>query len=127
MLALTLMPLCASAQSLVVTLKSGEKVNYPIEEIDRLTFDESENPGDKEVSLDVFSDPVLRAAVEAADADGDGVLSAAEIASITSLNLGGSEIESLAGIEYLTSLRELNLQSCMKLTGMDLTAGPQSL
>lgn len=127
MFVLTLLPLCASAQSLIVTLKSGEKVNYPIADIERLSFDESNVPGGEPVSLDVFTDPVLRAAVEAADADGNVELSPSEIASITALDLKGSDVESLAGIEYLTSLRELNLQSCMKLTVADLSAGPESL
>lgn len=86
-----------------------------------MSFEESQLPPEVFVSLDSFTDPVLRAAVATADADGDNQLSESEIATITELNLASTEIASLNGIENLTALKSLNLQSCSGITEIDLT------
>lgn len=127
--ALACAPLCASAQSLIITLQSGESVKYPISNITSMSFEEAQPPVIDEdyIQLTAFTDPVLQAAVATADADNDGQLSAAEIATITSLDLKNSEVASLEGIQYLTELTSLNLQSCTKLTALDLSVGLDKL
>lgn len=119
--ALAIAALGVSAKTLVVHLNSGETQKYEISEIAKMSFEESQLPPETFVSLDSFTDPVLRAAVATADADGDNQLSESEIATITEINLSSSEIASLEGIEHLIALKTLNLQSCSGLTEVDLT------
>jgi len=123
--ALALTPLCANAQSLVVNLSDGQTVKYPISSITDLTF---EMPVVQEpLDLGVFTDPVVREKLQAFDTDGDGVLSVEEQAEITSLDFSSSEVQSLAGLEKLPALAQLNLQSCQKLTGVDISEGFNAL
>lgn len=124
MFALALLPLGAAAQSLTVTLQSGETIKYPIDEVVTLSFDESQlppEPPQNYVPLTEFSDPMVLAEVSNADQDKDGRLSEAEIASITVLDLSGKKLTSLAGIKNLTALKELILSQCSGLSELDLT------
>ncbi len=124
MFALALLPLGAAAQSLTVTLQSGETIKYPIDEVVTLSFDESQlppEPPQNYVPLTEFTDPMVLAEVSKADADKDGRLSESEIASITLLDLSGKKISSLAGIKNLTALKQLLLSQSTGLNEIDLT------
>lgn len=124
MFALALLPLGAAAQSLTVTLQSGETIKYPIDEVVTLSFDESQlppEPPQNYVPLTEFSDPMVLAEVSKADQDKDGRLSEAEIASLTKLDLTGKKLTSLAGIKNLTALKELILSQSTGLSEIDLT------
>ena len=71
-----------------------------------------------------FPDANFRAFVlSELDANGDGALSAAEIASVTVINCGGKSITDLSGLEYFP---ELEILRCFnnKLTGLDLSGNP---
>lgn len=138
------MPLCAFSQSMLVTLKSGEQVRYSVQDIEKLTFDETKEDEppvveppveDGYVSLSVFTDPYMLEQVSHCDTDGDGKLSPEEIAAVKTLDLhevvsyddDGNLIpmprkENIAGLEYFTELTSLNLSSCILLTEIDLTA-----
>lgn len=60
LLAAMLMPLWAFSQSLVLTLKTGEKQKFPIENIDNLSFDlEDEESGDMSPWEPFMADPAL--------------------------------------------------------------------
>lgn len=115
-----------SAKTLVIHMLSGETLKYEVLDIEKIYFEDSQND-DTLVPLSDFTDPVLRAAVATADADGDGALSADEIAEITSLNLANTDVESLDGIQYLSNLRSLNLMSCSNLTAVDLSGAAEKL
>ena len=126
--ALALAPAAAFGQSMVITLNSGEVVKFPVSEISRMAFAETiVTPPEVYVPFTDFTDPVLREAVAAFDKDGDAQLSEAEIAEITEINLSSSDVESLAGIEKLVDLKELDLASCSKLKEVDLSAGLEKL
>lgn len=57
------------------------------------------------------------------DADGNGKLSAAEAAEITMLDLSGTAVKDLSGIEYFTGLTHLDLSAADKgLKNLDLSA-----
>lgn len=114
-----------SAKTLVVHLTSGETQKYEVSEISKLSFEESATP-EILVSLDEFTDPEVRAAVAAADADEDGMLSTSELATITELNLASKNVASLDGLKYLTELTDLNVMSS-KLTAIDLTGIAEKL
>lgn len=124
--AFTVLALVASAKTLVIRLSNGELHKYEVSEIAELTF-EGQVVEQPKVALSVFTDPVMRAAVAAADADADSLLSAEEIATITELNLASSTVESLAGIEHLTDLKSINLLSCEGLTSVNLTGTADNL
>ncbi|MBR3555044.1 MAG: leucine-rich repeat domain-containing protein [Oscillospiraceae bacterium] len=65
-------------------------------------------PGDVTISAANFPDAVFRQYVsETFDTNGDGTLSAAEIASATEILCSDRKIASLQGVEYLTSLKVL--------------------
>ncbi len=107
MLALALMPLGAAAQSLTVTLQSGETVRYPIEEVVGLSFDESQLPGASAKlcgPLTEFTDPMVLAEVSKGDTDKDGRLSEAEIEALSACSISPTkQVKSLAGIKHLTA------------------------
>ncbi len=74
--------------------------------------------GDVEINRTNFPDPVFRSYVSGSDIDKnqDGVLSAGEIASVTSMSLGQKGISDLTGIGYFSALQTMfcyrnNLQS----------------
>ncbi len=124
MLALALMPLGAAAQSLTVTLQSGETVRYPIEEVVGLSFDESQlppEPPQNYVALTEFTDPMVLAEVSKGDTDKDGRLSEAEIEALSVLDLSNKQVKSLAGIKHLTALKKLLMQGCSGLEEIDLS------
>ena len=67
-----------------------------------------------------FPDPAFRAYVaEHCDTSGNGWLNAAEINAVRSINVGGRGVETLQGICYFTSLKELVCYG-NSLTGLDL-------
>jgi len=69
-----------------------------------------------------ITDEVFKAyCVSYLDTDGDGVFSLGEAAAVTSLNVGGLGIRSLAGIERFTALKSLDC-SDNNLNGIDLSA-----
>lgn len=69
-----------------------------------------------------FPDPAFRRYVsENLDADGNSVLSSAELAAVKSVSVSGMGISSLEGIGYFTELKSL-LCSDNKLTELDLSA-----
>lgn len=69
-----------------------------------------------------FPDPAFRRYVsENLDADGNSVLSSAELASVKSVSVSGMGISSLEGIGYFTELKSL-LCSDNKLAELDLSA-----
>lgn len=119
-LALAILPMTIAAQSLVVKTTSGETIKYPVADIERLWFDTTEEPPVADnVPLSVFTDAALQSAVAVYDTDGDGELSAAEIAAITELDITGSEVASLDGIENLTSLKKLDMVNCPNIAAID--------
>lgn len=121
--AMALLPLCVSAQSLIVNLKSGEIMKVPVSEIQSLSFKES--PAGEAVPISVFKDPILQAAVAKAvfgdDAEGKTEFTQEELASVKELRLNYSDVASLEGIGYLTELTGLYISGCEKLTTVDLT------
>ena len=121
--AMALLPLCVSAQSLIVNLKSGEIMKVPVSEIQSLSFKES--TAGEVVSISVFKDPILQAAVAKAvfgdDAEGKTEFTQEELDSVKELSLNYSDVASLEGIEYLTELTGLYISGCEKLTTVDLT------
>lgn len=73
---------------------------------------------------DVFTkitDPAFKAYCEQFDTDGDGILSLAEAGAVTSIDVSGQDIASLAGIEYFTALTELICFGNL-LTELDVSA-----
>lgn len=69
-----------------------------------------------------FPDPSFRRYIsECADADGNALLSAAEIRSVRSVSVSGMGISSLGGIEYFTELTSLICQNNM-LTELDVSS-----
>ena len=77
--------------------------------------------GDVAIDEANFPDSVFREYVRNSyDTDSDGVLSDAEIADITSINVNNSNITSLKGIEYFTALMYLECYS-NQLTELDVT------
>ena len=78
-----------------------------------------------------FPDAALRAVVRTYDTDGNGSLSAEELAGVTSLDCSDRDVASLEGVGRLTSLRELDasgnhvtsadLSGCAGLTSVDLS------
>ncbi|MBR5093631.1 MAG: leucine-rich repeat protein, partial [Oscillospiraceae bacterium] len=85
------------------------------------------DPSTVKVNSALFPDPIFRAYVsEHFDTDGDGCLSETEIAAAKIVDLEGSGVASLVGIEYLTELEELNASGDFdtdgRLTELDLSA-----
>ena len=133
LMAVALMPLSVFSQSMIVTLKSGEQHRISIDEIENLSFvesqDDPENPSTGDgVSMTVFTDPLMLEQMSPYDLDGDGKLSKEEIAAITDLDLheiisyddDGNLIEmprkkNVEGLQYLTEVKKLNLSSCLEL------------
>ncbi|MBQ4271953.1 MAG: hypothetical protein II718_09015, partial [Clostridiales bacterium] len=78
-----------------------------------------------EVSLDVFTDPVLRETLSGVDfdTDQDGILSGDEIAEIKDLAIHDGGINTTEGLENLTSLERLNLCGS-NITEIDLSSFP---
>lgn len=140
LIAAALMPLSVFAQSMVVILKSGEQHRISIDEIENLSFvesqDDPENPSSGEgVSMTVFTDPYMLEQMTPYDLDNDGKLSKEEIAAITNLDLheiisyddDGNLIEmprkkNVDGLQYLTEVTNLNLSSCLELQELDLSS-----
>ena len=78
-------------------------------------------PGDVAISAANFPDANFRQYVrESFDTNGDGTLSAAELAAVTWMNCSGKNIASLRGIEYFTALSVLQ---CFNnaLTSLDVS------
>ena len=74
------------------------------------------------VTADYFPDDAFRMFVsENLDVNGGGYLTASEIANVLTLSCSSNDIESFAGIEYLTELEELDCQD-NSLTELDLSA-----
>lgn len=68
-----------------------------------------------------FPDKIFRESyVATCDTDSSGDLSAEEIAEVTKIDCGGSEISSLKGIEFFTALKELDCAE-NELTELDLS------
>ena len=63
---------------------------------------------DVAISPENFPDEVFGQYLLQFDADGDGVLSVAEIEAIDGIDVQGMGIKSLEGIGYLTAIKELN-------------------
>ena len=80
----------------------------------------SPSPG---VQLDeaTFPSAALRAVVRTFDTDGDGALSDAEVAAVTTLDCSYRDIDSLQGLRSLTALTELNAAG-NQLTQVDLSS-----
>lgn len=78
-----------------------------------------------DVSLDVFTDPVLRETLSGVDfdTDQDGILSGDEIAAIKDLAIHDGGINTTEGLENLTSLERLNLCGS-NITEIDLSSFP---
>ncbi len=79
----------------------------------------AENTGGLMVSTDgtfstpggvIFADPLLEAAIRAALAKPTGPITAADMLTLTNLNLSGLGLTSLSGLETATNLRILNLR-----------------
>ena len=66
-----------------------------------------------------FPDWRFRDYVSAFDTDGNGALSEEELEAVTEIDVDKMSIESLAGIEYFTSLKKLSCKNCA-LTKLDL-------
>lgn len=76
---------------------------------------------DVAVSPENFPDANFQAYVtDELDTDGDGTLSADEIAAVTEINCGDRSIASLNGIEYFTNLETLSCQDNL-LTALDVS------
>lgn len=121
--ALALLPLCGtiSAQNLIVNMKSGEKTEIPVADIDYMEFTETPKPAE-EVPLTAFTDEAFRTAIAEKDLDSNGSLSAEEIAAITELTIRYGTFTSVEGIEHLTALKHLDLMGASKLTSIDVSA-----
>ena len=68
-----------------------------------------------------FPDEAFLNKIKPFDADGDGLLSAAEAEKITSLTLADSAAASLRGVEFLPALKQLSATNC-RLTELDVSA-----
>ena len=83
-----------------------------------------------------FPDAALRAVVRTYDADGDGALSAGEVAGITALDCSDRDVTSLAGVERLGALETLDasgnriasadLSGCASLVSADVSGNGMS-
>ena len=71
------------------------------------------------INKEHFPDSLFLKTVKKYDRDENGYLSAEEIENITVINLQGMDVETLKGIEFLTSLEVLNCEG-NKLTELDL-------
>lgn len=67
-----------------------------------------------------FPDPYFRDYARAFDEDGDGKLSKKELAAVEGLYMYTDEVTSLKGIEYFTSVKDLDCRGC-KITSLDLS------
>lgn len=76
--------------------------------------------GDVVIDEAHFPDEFFRESVRRFDTDGDGVLSAAEIAAVTEIYATEYRITSLQGIEYFTALQSLSCQYT-NLTKLDVS------
>lgn len=88
-------------------------------------IDQSESPvaeGDIAITRERFPDIGLITVVEEQlDLNGDGILSAQERDAVVKLDVSQVSVESLQGIEYFTSLEELNCRGC-GLRELDLSS-----
>ncbi|MDE6476488.1 MAG: InlB B-repeat-containing protein, partial [Erysipelotrichaceae bacterium] len=75
---------------------------------------------DVEINETNFPDANFRTVVKRFDRDGDNVLSAEEIGSVTMINCNNQNIHSLKGIEYFAALRTLYCQNS-QLTSLDVS------
>ena len=77
------------------------------------------------VKLDAanFPDPLFRAQMKTFDENSDGKLSAGEIAAISNVNVTGTPVTSLKGIEHLSALRSLYAADT-DLSKLDLSGNP---
>lgn len=82
------------------------------------------NKGRIALNQDFFEDPQVIFALKEFDLDHNNYLSEAEIESIQSLNLNNKDIHSLKGLEYITSLRELDISN-NALSSLDLSSFTQ--
>ena len=76
--------------------------------------------GSVEINETNFPDANFRKVVKRFDRDGDNVLSAEEIASVTEIVCIGRDIQSLQGIEYFTALTKLECYN-NPLTSLDVS------
>lgn len=74
---------------------------------------------------DSFADTSLVTLVSKYDHDSDGMLTDDEVAEITQVDLSGSEVRSVQGIEHLTSVNILNVSHCTQLHELDLPQLPE--
>ena len=76
--------------------------------------------GDVTIDAENFPDEKFRTVVQGFDTNSDGMLSAAEIAAVTSIECFGNNISSLRGLEFFTALEELNCP-LNQLTELDVS------
>ena len=67
-------------------------------------------PGDVEINATNFPDATFMAYVKTFDTDNNGILSQAELAAVTEIDVKEKEIANLKGIEYFTKLEKLDCQ-----------------
>ena len=67
-----------------------------------------------------FPDATFRNFIKSQSYGKDGKITAAEIANLTSLSTGNSEISSVAGIEYFSALKDLTLNGQTNMASIDI-------
>ena len=75
---------------------------------------------DVSINSGTFPDPQFLNYVKTFDGDNDGMLSAEEIARVSSIDVKSKNIQDLKGIEYFTELKNLNCAR-NQLTALDVS------
>lgn len=76
--------------------------------------------GDVTIDESTFPDQVLRDHIKGFDQDSSGTLSQQELSFIVNIDLSGTELSNLSGIEHLPYLMQLSANNC-KLTSVDIS------
>lgn len=130
---LGLMTLCAAAgvtstataQNATVYLKNGQQIVYTADELDYIEFAEAPAISEDENILtpSMMPDAILRDVINTELANGSGVFTIKQAAAYTKpLDLSEyTDITSLKGMEYFTSLKNLNISY---LSSLNLTTMP---
>lgn len=86
----------------MLSVESIETVSEPVS---LLSNENAKAVGNVAINEEHFPDEGFREYVKSEDADGDGILSAEEIANVTEIGFNAEEIYNLIGIEYFTNLK----------------------
>ena len=119
-----------SIPEIVTDLKQyGDKLliysESDVYEVSKAELIEQTTSADVEINETTFPDEYFRNWVLANSFGQDGMLTDAEIASVTKLNIGSRRIQSLKGIEFFTELSWLDVTGNSGITEIDLSPFPK--